>query len=90
MILAILSIGLSCSAIMIKDTSSSSHPLLVDGLAWTCLIVGPSAAILQRKVGLLEGMRQLTNQLRAEVNEISANNAILQSQNRRLSQNTQK
>jgi hypothetical protein len=82
--LGVASIALSCAA-MIQEAS-----LLVDVLAWTCIIVGPSAAVLQRKVSLLEGMRELTNKLREEVNEMTASNSILQSQNSRLAKNTQK
>mmetsp|Transcript_13147 Transcript_13147/g.15046 ORF Transcript_13147/g.15046 Transcript_13147/m.15046 type:complete len:154 (+) Transcript_13147:304-765(+) len=35
-------------------------------------------------------MRELTNQLREEVGEMTASNSVLKSQNRRLSKNTQK
>jgi len=63
---------------------------LVDMLAWTCAFAGPSAAILQRKVSLSESMRELTNQMREEFNKVAASNAVLQSQNRRLSKNARK
>ena len=84
LVLAMASVGLAFSS-MIKTDST-----LVDILAWTCAIVGPSALILQRKLALMEGMRELTNQLREEVNAMSTSNAILQSQNRRLSNNSKK
>jgi len=83
--LAVASVGLSFSAMILLEGS-----YVVDLLAWTCLVVGISAAILQRKVSLLESMRELTNQLREEVGEMTASNSVLKSQNRRLSKNTQK
>ena len=83
-IVAVAAIALSCSA-MIMEAS-----LLVDVLAWTCVILAPTAAILQRKVGLLESLREMTNQLREQVTEISANNAVLRTQNNRLAKNTKK
>jgi hypothetical protein len=83
-VLAIASIAVSCSAMIVEAS------LLVDVLAWICLIVGPSAAILQRKVSLLESLREITNQLREQVNQVTANNNVLQTQNRRLAKNTKK
>lgn len=83
-ILAVAAIGLSSSAMILEAS------LLVDVLAWTCIVVGSSAAVLQRKVSLLEGFRKITNQLRTEVNKVNESNDNLRKQNKRLAQSSKK
>ena len=83
-IMGVAALALASSAMIFEDG------ILVDVLAWTCVILGPSAAILQRKVGLLESLREITNELRNQVNQVSASNAALKQQNKRLEKNTKK
>lgn len=83
-IFALIAIGLAASVMVLEDG------LLLDALAWTCVFMSSSAAILQRKVSLLEGFRKITNQLRSEVNKMNESNDNLRKQNQRLAKSSKK
>ena len=59
-------------------------------LCFSCIVLGPLAAILQRKVFILEDLRDITNQMENQVLELQTSNSKLQKQNERLQANTER
>ena len=59
-------------------------------LAWSCIILGPLAAVLQRKVFILQDLRDITDQMSQQVLQLQTSNAKLQLQNQRLQENTER
>eukprot|EP00542_Grammatophora_oceanica_P018365 CAMPEP_0194028336 /NCGR_PEP_ID=MMETSP0009_2-20130614/2330_1 /TAXON_ID=210454 /ORGANISM="Grammatophora oceanica, Strain CCMP 410" /LENGTH=295 /DNA_ID=CAMNT_0038667693 /DNA_START=74 /DNA_END=961 /DNA_ORIENTATION=- len=82
--LALVAGAFSASAMILEAS------IVVDVVAWLCLTLGASSAVLQRRLSEAETMRQLTNALNEEVNSLSQANSQLKKQNVRLDANAKK
>lgn len=64
--------------------------IIVTITGFLCMTLGMSSLVLQKKLSEVETMRQLTNQMRQQVNSLSATNSKLKKENIRLDVSTQK
>lgn len=82
--LAVLAAATSSTAMVIEAS------LLVSIVGFLCISLGVSSVVLQKKLSEFETMRELTNQMKDQVSNLSETNDKLKQENSRLDESTLK